>query len=467
VSQRSIRARLLRWLLPALLAILAISSLLDYRRAVPPVEAAYDAALANAASAIGAHVHVEGGRIRLDLGEQSVALLRTDIVDRVYFRVVDPNGETLSGDPDLRGPQYPVGVTFYDATFRDKPVRGVAFPVMTPVGVSVVLVAETTGKRANARRDLVTSRILQDLIVVALAVLVVWYAVGAVLRPLEQLAGQVRTRSPADLAPLREEGAPGEVRPLIEALNRLFGRIGATQDGQRRFIENAAHQLRTPLAGLKGQVELAAGELRALPAPPDGLAQRLARIGEATSRIVHLANQLLTLSRSDRSSRDAVGGKPVQLETVVADVVSAQIDRAIAREQDLGAETQPATLTAVEWDLRELMTNLVDNAIRYTPRGGQITARCGCDGDGAFVEVEDSGPGIAPGERERVFERFYRVASAPSGGSGLGLAIVQEIAAHYGANVEIVDPPKGFGTVVRVRFPAPVRSAALSAAAGT
>lgn len=467
MKQRSIRARLLRWLLPALLAILAASSLLDFRRAMPPVEAAYDAALANAASAIAAHIHVVGTELQVDLGEQSVTLLRTDIVDRIYFRVVSPTGDTLSGDPDLKGPQYPVGLTFYDARFRDQPVRGVAYPVTTTVGIGVVLVAETTGKRAKARRDLATGRLLQDLLVLAIAMLVVWYAVGAVLRPLEQLAGQVRARSPTDLAPLPEEGAPREVRPLIEALNRLFGRIGATREGQQRFVENAAHQLRTPLAGLKGQVELAAGELRALPGPPGVLAERLGRIGEATSRIVHLANQLLTLSRSDRSSRDAAGGKPVRLDSLVAEVVTAQVDRAIAREQDLGAETQPVTLTAVEWDLRELLSNLVDNAIRYTPRGGQITVRCGPDGDGAFVEVEDSGPGIAPAERERVFERFYRVASTPSGGSGLGLAIVQEMAAHYGASVEILDPPKGSGTTVRVRFPASVRSACPSGAAGT
>ncbi len=456
MKQRSIRARLLRWLLPALLAILAVVSLLDYRRALPPIEAAYDAALANAASAIGARIQVVGARLAIDLGERSIALLRTDIVDQVYFRVVGPTGETLSGDLDLEGPRHPVGVTFYDAKFRGRTVRGVAHPVTTPAGTSVVLVAETTGKRAKARRDLVTSRILQDLAVLAFAVLVVWYAVGTVLRPLELLAGQVRSRSPQDLAPLPEEGAPREVRPLIEALNRLFGQIGATRDGQRRFVENAAHQLRTPLAGLKGQVELAAGELRALPGPPEGLARRLGRIGEATSRIVHLANQLLTLSRLERSSRDACRGRPVQLGAVVAQAVAAQIDRAIAREQDLGAETQPAALTAVEWELRELATNLIDNAVRYTPRGGRITARCGPDGEGVFVEVEDSGPGIAPDERERVFERFYRVASTPSGGSGLGLAIVHEIAAHYGASVEILDPPKGFGTTVRVRFPGPL-----------
>ena len=467
-SAPSIRARLLRWLLPLLVLILGASSVLDYHRAIAPVEEAYDLALENAAFAISAHLRTGGGSIELDLSEQSVALLRADMVDRVFFRVISPAGVTLVGDPDLKGPHYPAGPTFFDGSFRNQSVRGIAYPVATPVGISVVLVAETLGKRNKARRDLITSRAVQDLSIVLFALAVVWVAVGSILRPLERLAGLVRKRSADDLHALPEQGAPREVLPLIEALNRLFGMIGETQDSQRRFIENAAHQLRTPLAGLRGQVELAVNETRALPASgASGLASRLARIGEATARVTHLANQLLTLSRSDRSSHDTASRKRLELTELVADAVAAQIDRAIAREQDLGAESQPVEVRAVEWEIRELLSNLIDNAIRYTPRGGRITVRCGGVGDGAFVEVEDTGPGIAPQERERVFERFYRAATAASGGSGLGLSIVREIAALYGASVEIIDPPKGEGTLVRVTFPDAIRPAFPSAQAGT
>jgi len=457
---------LLRWLLPLLVLILGTSSVLDYHRAMAPVEIAYDTALANAAFAVSAHLRTGAGTIELDLSDESVSLLRADMMDRVFLHVIGPTGATLAGDPDLKGPQYPVGPTFYDDTFRGRRVRGVAYPVATPIGVSVVLVAETTGKRDKARRELIASRLVQDLAVVVFAVLAVWLAVGAVFRPLEQVARQVRSRSAADLKPLPEGNAPREVLPLIEALNRLFGRIGDTQDSQRRFIENAAHQLRTPLAALKGQVELASGDARQLGAVSEPLAQRLGRIGEATTRVTHLANQLLTLSRSDRTSHDTASRKSLQLSELVGDAVAAQIDRAIARDQDLGAETQPVAVRAVEWELRELLSNLIDNAIRYTPPGGQITVRCAPEGDGACLEVEDSGPGIPPAERERVFERFYRLPSAPAGGTGLGLAIVHDIAALYDATVEILDPPKGSGTTVRVRFPAGVRSASPSAAAG-
>ena len=467
-SAPSIRARLLRWLLPLLVLILGASSVLDYRRAITPVENAYDLALANAAFAISAHLRTGVHAIEMDLSEQSVALLRADIMDRVFFRVVSPSGTTLAGDQDLTGPQYPAGPTYFDGSFRDQNVRGVAYPVATPIGISVVLVAETLTKRNKARRDLITSRVVQDLSIVLFALVVVWFAVGGVLRPLEQLAGLVRARSAGDLRALPEQGAPREVLPLIEALNRLFGRIGATQDSQRRFIENAAHQLRTPLAGLKGQVELAVNEASAIDASvASGLAARLDRIREASARVTHLANQLLTLSRSDRTSHDTASRKRLELADLIADTVAAQIDRAIAREQDLGAETQPVAIRAVEWEIRELLSNLIDNAIRYTPRGGQITVRCGTAGSVAFVEVEDSGPGIARAERERVFERFYRIPAAPSGGSGLGLAIVQEIAALYDAKAEINDTSKGHGTCVRVTFPEAIRPASPSARAGT
>ena len=151
----------------------------------------------------------------------------------------------------------------------------------------------------------------------------------------------------------------------------------------------------------------------------------------------------------------------------MADSVAIQIDRAIDREQDLGAETQAVSIRAIEWELREVLSNLIDNAIRYTPRGGQITVRCGSDEGGAFIEVEDSGPGIPATERDRVFERFYRAPTAPAGGSGLGLSIVQEIASLYEARVEIGDALRGTGTVVRVTFPEAVRRACPSPVADT
>ncbi len=184
--------------------------------------------------------------------------------------------------------------------------------------------------------------------------------------------------------------------------------------------------------------------------------------------MIHLTNQLLTLARSDRSSHDIASRQLVRLPELVDSVIAAHLDAALARGQDLGAETEPAMLRAVEWELREMLVNLVDNAIRYTPPGGRVTVRCGARAAAApYIEVEDTGPGIPPAERDRVFERFYRVSSAPPGGSGLGLAIVHEIASLHDATVRILEAPGGHGTIVRVDFPPPVRSAAPSARADT
>lgn len=470
----SIRGRLLGWLLPLLLLLLVASSLLDYHRAIEPVEAAYDQALADAALAVAARLRPVEDRLELDLSDQSISVLRADTLDRVYFRVIGPSGRTIGGDPDLTGPGLVGRTAYFDAAYHGRPVRGIVHPVATAVGPSTVLVAETTAKREQARRELITTRVVQDFAIVVLTILVVWFAVGAALLPVERLAAQMRSRSAGDLQPLPAIQAPREVRPLIEALNRLFGLIGETQDSQRRFIENAAHQLRTPLTGLRGQVDLAIGAARtALSESPvssasaQALGDRLTRISEATARVTHLANQLLTLARSDRPSHDTASRQRVNLHELVADAVSAHIDRAIAREQDLGAESQPVAVRAVEWELRELLANLVDNAIRHTPIGGRITVRCGLLDDAPYLEVEDTGPGIPASERERVFERFYRADTATQGGTGLGLAIVREIAALYGARVEILDPPNPPGLIMRVVFSAALTPAVSGLVGGT
>lgn len=468
----SIRGRLLRWLLPLLLLILVVSSLLDYHRSIAPVEAAYDQALADAALAVAARLRPSGDRLELDLSDQSISVLRADTLDRVYFSVIGPTGLTIGGDPDLNIPGVVERTEFFDTVYRGRPVRGIVQPVPTVPGPSFVLVAETTVKRERARRELVLNRVLLDASIVLLTVLVVWFAVGAALSPVERIAARMRERSAGNLEPFPLDEAPLEVRPLIEALNRLFGLIGETQDSQRRFIENAAHQLRTPLTGLRAQVDLAIGAARAAledrvpgPEPERAVRERLERIGEATARVTHLANQLLSLARSDRPSHQTATRQPLDLRPLVADAVSALIDQAIARDQDLGAETAPATVVAVEWQLRELLANLIDNAIRHTPRGGRITVRCGVRDGAPFLEVEDAGPGIPADERARVFERFYRAADAPQGGAGLGLAIVREIAALHGAFVEILDPSKPPGVVVRVVFAGSVRPQASGPAA--
>ncbi len=461
-AYESVRRRLLLWLLPMLVATLVVTSIVDYRTTLSRVVAAYDQALGDAALALAGNLRVEGVVLKLELSERAVRVLQLDSTDKVFFRVIGPAGDTVAGEANLPPPRAGGGRHAYDEVFQGQAIRMVSYPVTTTVGECQVLVAETTRKRDDARREILWTRMVSDLLILVVTVQLVWLAVGAALGPLRRLALQVQQRSGDDLRPLPEGGVPSEVQPLVKALNRLFEMIGEAQDGQRRFIENAAHQLRTPLAGLRGQMELAVAEARTVLAAHDdpragSVAERLERVQLAANRLTHLANQLLTLARSDRPSHDSASRQQVSLPDLVDEVVSALLDAALARQQDLGAETEPVLLRAVSWELREVLSNLIDNAIRYTPPGGRITVRCGQDGGDAWLEVEDNGPGIPASERLKVFERFYRLPDSPAGGSGLGLAIVKEIAALSSGRVEILDARTGPGTRVRVSFPMAAR----------
>jgi two-component system sensor histidine kinase TctE len=452
----SVRVRLLVWLSSLLSILLLISSISDYRSSLRLVLHAYDQSLSDAAVGLIAYLNVDGPEPRFEVPDATMRLLQTDERDTVSFRVIDPGGRTLGGDAAIPFHAGRTDRAFYDETVHGTPMRVFSQPISTRQGWCNIIVAETTLKRQDARRQILLSRMTIDSLVLLLTLTVVWLVVGAAMRPLDRLAAQVQARSGDDLRALPHVEVPGEAQPLVRALNRLFAQIGETQDAQRRFIENAAHQLRTPLAGLKGQLDLVVNEARGQPLSP-ALTERLDRVQQATNRLTHLANRLLTLARSDRTTHDSASRQRLSLPELVDDVVSAHLDAALSRRQDLGAETAAADIRAVPWELRELLANLIDNAIRYAPVGGRITVRCGVQGGVGgvrpFLEVEDDGPGVAPSERQKVFERFYRVPGSPAGGSGLGLAIVREIAALYGGQVQITDPPAARGLCVRVTFP--------------
>ncbi|MBU6272393.1 MAG: sensor histidine kinase N-terminal domain-containing protein [Betaproteobacteria bacterium] len=460
-SVMSVRTRLLLWLVLPLLQVILVSAVLDYRAVDRTVDEAFDRVLLNSAVAIGESVR-EGqipGTLRLPVDRLRVLL--NDPVDALDYRVVGPRGEHLAGNPALPLPADDADPTFYDMTVEGRDLRAVRIAADTDAGNLSVVVAETQRKRRKLLEQLRSSLLIEDAIMLGLTIAVCLLAIRMALSPLSRLAAQLSRREPGDLTPLGPQAAPAEVRPLTAALDTLFGRLAEGRDAQRRFVENAAHQLRTPLAGLKGQIELALGEARRLrDRPPaddtdsaQALAHRLASAQGAVDRLARLSHQLLTLSRADQSTRDASGGQVVALADLIDEVVSLHIDAALARGQDLGAETQPLEVPGSAWQLRELLSNLVDNAIRYTPAGGRITVRCGLRDGRGYAEVEDNGPGIAAAERRLVFERFWRSSAATGQGSGLGLAIVREIAQSHGAQVSVEDPPEGRGAVVRVSFP--------------
>lgn len=293
---------------------------------------------------------------------------------------------------------------------------------------------------------------------VVLAAVAYWAARKA-LAPWVMLAQEVHQRTAKDLCAIDIAGdAPVEVKTMADALNRLFARSAAESDAQQRFIADAAHQLRTPLAALQSQVE--AWALMAQASADKSIvlpAAQVERLRHASRRTTQLANQLLVLSRVDSGVGQGAAAERVDLKSLCEALFESFLDTAIAKDLDLGLESCAAHVTGQEWLLREMISNVLDNAIKYTPQGGQVTLRCGkrqvsSSELRAFVEVEDNGPGVPEGEYTRLTQRFYRVAGSLADGSGLGLAIVEEIAQNHGAQLHFKCGSAGLGLCVLLLF---------------
>jgi len=441
---RSLRAHLLRMLLPPLAALLAVGAVVAYFPSVEPATEAYDQKLVDIGIVLGSHVRLTPTEYRFDLPPAVEEVLRADRFDSIYYRVMSPGGLEIAGDPAL--PLSPSDAPAYDARFNGEALRVVS--VQTPCGRSscTVLVAETTVKRARMMREILVSSLFPEMLIALATVLIVWFGVKRGLWPLARLSDEIKARSPTDLRPIDAGAAPEETRSLLAALNGLLGEVAGAAQNQRRFLANAAHQLRTPLAGLRAHTELALAQPM-----PEACRTQLEQVHQATIRTARLANQLLALARAEpgggeRASHD------INLKTVVEDEADAWVHQALARDVDLGFELDAAPVRGDAFLLREAMANLVHNAIEYSQRGGRVTVRTGRSNGHSFVEVEDDGPGIPPQERERVLERFYRVPGTPGTGSGLGLAIVREIAAGHHGRISLNDNGNR-GCRVALEFP--------------
>ena len=443
----SVSRRLLGLLLPLAL-LLGIGVFIDYRTGSAPIRAAYDRALHEMALAVAAHLHDADtdGRIDADLPPQAVAVLRADSVDAIYFVVRAADGHVIDGDADLL-PTADAHGEFSDGVFRGEAVRMVSHPTRVGDVAVTITIAETTRKRATAIRSILTSIVLTDIVQLGGTLLLVWTGVRYGVRPLRALGEQIAQRSARDLAPLDRAQVPTEVRPLVNTLNVLFETVRDNARGQQQFLADAAHQLRTPLSGVIAQLDLLARE-----SGDNALGARLRALHEGTQRLAHTANQLLALARSERSATTHEDFHVVDLEALATDAVAQYLDRSLLVHIDLGAETAPARTVGSAWLLRELLGNLVDNALTYTPVGGRVTVRSGVRGSASFIEVEDDGPGIPPEERGRVRERFRRLPGSPGDGCGLGLAIVDEIAHAHDATFSIESGAQGSGTRARIEF---------------
>ncbi len=488
VARLSLFGEILDWMLVPLLIIWPLSFAMTYLAAQTLSGKPYDRALEDQVEAVARQLEFRRGSVMVDLPPAARNLLRADEVDEVYFQVLGARGELASGEADFPLPPegelltgvLPPGTTY----FRDDVMRGqairVAYRYFTFSGVTdaqpaLVQVGETRGKREALANEFITGVILPQFLIVPIAVLLVWFGLSRGIAPLDALRERISRRKADDLSPVDPRAVPEEVRPVIVSINSLMQRVRASMKGQQRFVADAAHQMRTPLAGLKMQAELALRQT-----DPVELKKSLDALVLSTSRATHMVNQLLSLTRAESPIGKLAESQALDLRSLVQSVLAAMHPRAQAKQIDLGLEdrTVDETSTPATIDINgnpvllgELFTNLVDNAIRYTPKGGQVTARLKLQPGSsarAVVEIEDTGMGIAPDEREAVFERFYRgrevndaALGNPADGSGLGLAIVREIAAKHRARVLIETPQSGNnaanmpGTLFRVIFPMP------------
>ncbi|MFL6603314.1 MAG: sensor histidine kinase [Steroidobacteraceae bacterium] len=436
----SIRRRLLIFLLPPLLLLMLTGVYVNYRAATVFVRAAFDQRLADTARMLGA---------ALQAHLQSGPALLSEQASPFKYRISASDGTVVAGDPRL--PMAPPGsadLSFADASLDGRSLRLVTYSLHTSDGVTTITVAEADDSRTGPNHFILASTWLVDFIQVDVTLLIVWIGVHFGLKPVVAVRRQIEARSARELRPLEVTSVPTEVRPLVDALNLLFEMLSGAARAQRQFVADTAHQLRTPIAGLVGSLQVLLREPAAAP-----LQSRLAALHEGVHRLSHSANQLLVLARADPSTSIADGFHPTDLKSVVERVVERNVDRAVECGLDLGAEALSASINGNARLLEDLLGNLVDNALNYTPSGGHVTVRSGYENGKPVVEVEDDGPGIPEAERPRVRERFYRMPGSPSGGCGLGLAIVDEIARQHGARLYIETGTEGRGARLKVLFP--------------
>ena len=445
----SLKAEMVDWMLAPLAVLWPVAVAVSYALGLSIAEGPFDRDLRERVRALAEDV------VKLPAGERVDPALqrsRGDPGEHVLARVVGPNGEQIAGDTLIPAPRVDEcvqgAIRFRDVVTEVGEVRVACQRVAVarePYSVAVQ-VAEPVDRRREHATQVTLMVMGVVLILVPLILLLVAFGLLRGLAPLRRLRERIEARDPDDLSPIPETEAPSELAPLVTTLNRQLERVRASLASQRRFVADAAHQLRTPLAALKTQAQVGRSA-RTL----EEADERLERIGESADHLGRLATQLLVLARADDARVDPSG--TVDLSATVRVACHDIADAAIAKSIRLALDV-PETELRVRGDadlLHELFVNLIDNAVRYTPPGGEVVVRAYAAPD-PVVEVEDDGPGIPEAERELVFERFYRVLGTGVAGSGLGLPIVRSIAQRHGATVEVEAGPNGRGTRLRVRF---------------
>jgi two-component system sensor histidine kinase TctE len=464
-SAASLRRRLLGWILLPLAGLIGVNAWLGYGKAVQATNEAYDRSLYLAARTLAEELAWRDGRLQLDVTQAAGYLFENHTGSRLFYKITTAQGDWLAGVAAL--PDVPARsqsavkffalVQFDDCQYLNQPVRLAQLTHVVEAGAGQAgagprdpVIKITVAETMEARQQLI-ERILWDtlssqgLLLFAAALLVVW-AVQRGIRPLEAFRQQLAHKSADDFSPIQPPDLPRELRPLIETLNSYLERLGRLIAIRKRFLDNAAHQLRTPLTALKTQLALAQRNTE-----PEQVQALMAAARQTTDDAVRLTEQLLAMTRVEHA-REMHSPEHVDLVDLAKRVTQEHLLRAHQSGDDLGLELQVARseVQGVDLLLHEALSNLIDNAMHHGPVGTRITVRVGP----GWVDVVDDGPGIAPEHQAHVFERFYRAAPPGVSGSGLGLAIVKEIASQQGAHIKLHSPvANGRGTAIRMSWP--------------
>jgi two-component system OmpR family sensor kinase len=435
----SLRGRLLWYLLAAITIAAMAQASIAYRTALRDADNIFDMNMQQMALSLrsGAPMAASQSPGEIDPGMGS---------DDLVVQVWTPDGvQVFHSVSRARLPQRAV------LGFSNVRANGTTYRVFSvQTNNQTVQVAQDLSVRSNMARNLALRTLGPIAVMMPILMLVVWWVISGSLEPVERVRSQVASRQADDLSPVSESGLPDEVQPLVRELNLLFGRVRTAFDAQQNFVGDAAHELRTPLAALKLQAQsLDRAD------SPEARKVAVARIMAGIERATRLVEQLLVLARQEASAAGGVKTQPVQIDGLARRAVADMVSVAQAKGVDLGLQqSDAATVQGQPEALNILVRNLVDNAIKYTPGGGTVDVSVRATPQGSVLCVEDSGPGIPPEERERVFDRFYRIAGSEAQGSGLGLAIIKSIAERHGATLELGQSERLGGLAATVVFPA-------------
>ncbi|MGB3288904.1 MAG: sensor histidine kinase N-terminal domain-containing protein [Burkholderiaceae bacterium] len=459
-KHRALLDKIMVWMFGPLFLLWTIGLVITYFIAQNIANAPYDRSLADHLRMVKHEVEQQKILEGIQLSASSITILQGDTAHLIRWEIRDANGNSMGGNGSIPLPE---NWTYEEdkIRFRNESYDGHSVRVAYTWGGRdagglpfLTIVAQSNEMRATLQQEILTGMLTPQLIVLPLAALLAGLGLTQGLEPLSLLQERIRARRANDMSPISADLAPAEIVPLVAAMNSLLARLAATNETQRRFVANAAHQLKTPLAGMRTQAELAMREQS-----PEKLDESLHQLVLGSQRATRLVNQLLSLARAESAENPVLRlADDIDLNALAERQTLGWVDAALKKDIDLGFEraTAPMRVSGDTLMLAEMLNNLIENAMLYTPPSGRVTVRVGGDPLSAYIEVEDSGPGIAPEDQERVFDRFFRVLGSNTDGSGLGLSIVKEIAEQHNAGVAFMPVGsrggKAGGTCLRITF---------------